>query len=457
MGKFFFFLVFFLIFLPGGCFIVKSFEGKKPNIIVELPSRYLNKSYEMSLSVSDVGKGLKNVRVSILKQNKETILLSKRYPNPGIMGLGIFNDSFKIPVKFEDQNISDGEALIIIHVSDYSFRAWNKGNWSYREEKVIIDSVPPKVEVLTKKHNIKRGGAGLVIYRLFEKDIKSGVMIEENFFPGFSGMFSDIDVYTAFIGLDHSQGQGSKLAVVAIDSAGNKTSKGFRYYIGNRKFKTDTLNIPQSFLDKKIPGFNLQPDSDDSGSKDFQNSYLKKFIYINSKIREKNSTTILSKSLETKNKLMWRGKFLRLPGSARRASFGDRRIYKYKGKEIGRAVHLGVDLASVKKSRVSAANAGIVIAVENIGIYGNSVIIDHGFGLCTLYSHLSSFSVEKGDEVKKGDAIGRTGITGLAGGDHLHFGVFVNNVFVNPVEWWDKTWIDNNIMSEIDRIRKQLE
>ena len=153
---------------------------------------------------------------------------------------------------------------------------------------------------------------------------------------------------------------------------------------------------------------------------------------------------------------MWKGKFLRLPGSVRKAAFGDRRIYKYKGKEIGRAVHLGVDLASVKKSRVSAANTGIVLAAENIGIFGNSVILDHGFGLCTLYSHLSSFSIKKGDKVKKGDIIGRTGTTGLAGGDHLHFGVFVNNVFVNPLEWWDKSWIDNNIISKIDRVREQL-
>ena len=453
MRKVFFIFIILFIILPGSWFLIKSFEGENPEIKVQLPSRYLKKSYEISLSVSDTGKGLKNVRVSIVKQNKETILLSKRYLNPGIMGSGVFNDSFKIPVKFEDQNISDGEALIIIHVSDYSFRGWNKGNSAYIEEKVIIDSVPPKVKILTNKHNIKKGGAGLVIYRLFEDDIKSGVMIDDNFFPGFPGMFSDKNVYAAFIGLDHNQGQGAKIAVVAQDNAGNQTRKGFHYYIGNKKFKTDTLNISQNFLDSKIPGFHLQ---DGEGSDGSMQSYLEKFIYINSKIREKNCSVILNKSLETENKLMWEGKFLRLKGSARRASFGDRRIYKHNGKEIGRAVHLGVDLASVKRANIPAANSGIVLATEDIGIFGNSVIIDHGFGLCTLYSHLSTFSVKKGDKVKKGDTIGKTGATGLAGGDHLHFGVFVNNLFVNPVEWWDKTWIENNITSKIDRIRKQL-
>ncbi|MCP3898991.1 MAG: M23 family metallopeptidase, partial [Desulfobacteraceae bacterium] len=317
-------------------------------------------------------------------------------------------------------------------------------------------SIPPKVEVLSKKHNIKRGGAGLVIYRLFEKDVKSGIMIDDNFFPGYSGMFSDANVYAAFIGLEHNQGQGSKIAVVAKDSAGNLTKKGFRYYIGNRKFKKDVLNISQSFLDRKISGFDLSKASVDSSDNLTGKSLLEKFIFINSEIRKKNCSTILSKSLETENKLMWKGRFLRLSGAVKKAGFGDKRVYKHKDREIGKAVHLGVDLASIKKSKVSAANSGIILASENIGIFGNLVIIDHGFGLCSLYAHLSSTSVKKGDKVKKGDTIGRTGATGLAGGDHLHFGVFVNNIFVNPMEWWDKKWIDNNITSTIKSIKKQL-
>jgi len=448
------FSVFIIIFIiiPGTWFLVKGFEGKKPVIKMELPSEYINKSSEMLLMISDVGKGLKSVRVSILKKNKETILLSKQYPNPGIMGIGIFKDSFKIPVRFDDAHVPDGEAMIIMHVADYSFRGWNKGNYTYMEKKVIVDSTAPKVEVLSKRHNIKTGGAGLVIYRLFENGIKSGVMVDDNFFPGYSGMFSDNNVYASFIGLGRGQGKGLRMAVIAEDKAGNTTKKGFHYYIGSRKFKTDTLNISQRFLDEKIPGFPLQAGDSHLAGK----SSLEKFIFINSTIRQKNCAFILNKSSLTANRLLWKGKFLRLPSSAKRAGFGDKRIYKFKGKEIGRAVHLGLDLASVKRSHVPAANSGVVLAAENIGIFGNSIIIDHGFGLCTLYSHLSEFSVKKGDKVGKGDFIGRTGATGLAGGDHLHFGVFVNDIFVNPLEWWDKKWIDNNIISKINMVKEQL-
>jgi murein DD-endopeptidase MepM/ murein hydrolase activator NlpD len=117
---------------------------------------------------------------------------------------------------------------------------------------------------------------------------------------------------------------------------------------------------------------------------------------------------------------------------------------------------MGIDLASVSRAPVPAANNGRVLAIENVGIFGNTVLLDHGFGLTTLYAHLSAVSVSRGDTVKRGDIIGKTGETGLAGGDHLHFGVAVNNVFVNPVEWWDTAWIKNNIMHNINEVETQL-
>ena len=81
------------------------------------------------------------------------------------------------------------------------------------------------------------------------------------------------------------------------------------------------------------------------------------------------------------------------------------------------------------------------------------MVIDHGFGLFSTYSHLSAFDVKQGQVISKGEAIGRTGSTGLAGGDHLHFGIIVHNTFVNPVEWWDANWIKNNISTKIETIK----
>ena len=99
---------------------------------------------------------------------------------------------------------------------------------------------------------------------------------------------------------------------------------------------------------------------------------------------------------------------------------------------------------------VLAAASGRVIWADYLGIYGNCVIVDHGLGLQSLYAHLSSIGVQAGNSVVPDDELGRSGMTGLAGGDHLHFAILLNGWAVNPTEWWDPHWI-------ADRITRKLE
>jgi len=444
------------VVLPLIWFIVNVFEGKKPEVKIELPSLFLNRSYEMSASVSDKGTGLRDIRVSIMQHGKEKVLLQKTYDFVGYQGFFIgsqtFEDSFKIPVESWKYDMEDGEAIFRIYVADYSWRSWNKGNSVYQEHKVIIDTKPPEIEVLSKTHNISRGGSSLVIYRLFEEQINSGVQVGGNFFPGRSGMFKDKNIYSAFFALSFLQGPGTEILVKAEDAAGNTASRGFYHYIKDRRFKTDVINISDKFLQRKMPEFDIGANEQLFTSSD--NPLLEKFIFINREVRKQNIVDILLPVEKSVNTVLWSGSFVRLPGSANRAGFADHRIYKYKGKEIDRQVHMGIDLASVSTAQILAANKGKVTGTDNIGIFGNSVVLDHGFGLSTVYSHLTTISVQKGDMVNKGDVIGTSGSTGLAGGDHLHYGVAVNTLFVNPIEWWDKKWIENNILSKINNVKK---
>ncbi len=96
-----------------------------------------------------------------------------------------------------------------------------------------------------------------------------------------------------------------------------------------------------------------------------------------------------------------------------------------RGREVDQQVHLGFDLAVTANVPVVAANSGVVLNASWLGIFGNCVIIDHGMGVQSLYGHLSSFDVKVGDTVTKGQMLGRSGMTGLAGGDHLHFTMLV--------------------------------
>ena len=125
------------------------------------------------------------------------------------------------------------------------------------------------------------------------------------------------------------------------------------------------------------------------------------------------------------------------------------RGYYYKGKKVDEQLHLGIDLASLSNSPGPAANHGRVIFADGLGIYGLTVVLDRGQGLSSVYGHLSSIKVRLDQDVSKGDIIGFTGQTGLASGDHLHFSVMVNGVFVNPIEWWDGHWIEDNITRKL--------
>ncbi|MCP4020478.1 MAG: M23 family metallopeptidase, partial [Desulfobacteraceae bacterium] len=450
MKRVFFILLILGIFVPAIWFFICKFEGSEPEVKVTLPSVYLKKSYEMDLKIVEKGTGLRKIIVSIMQKGNEKILLEKEYDSPGLMSMlsdkKQLTDDFSIPVQSWKYGMTDGEAVIKIHASDFSWQGWNKGNIAYIEKEVIIDSKPPKINILTKQHNMTRGGTGLVVYKVFEENVTTGVRVGENYFPGASGLFNDKNIHAAFFALDHNQGPGTQIAVLAEDVAGNISKRGFYHYIREKNFKTDTLTISDWFLNNRIANFDLGEKQGAFSSK--KNPLLASFLYVNEDMRKENVKTILGLSDKSSNQMFWEGKFKRLAGAARKAGYADKRIYKYKGKEIDRATHLGIDLASTANAPVPAANSGKVILAKSVGIFGNTVIIDHGFRVMSLYSHLNNISVNEGDMVNKSDIIGNTGYTGLAGGDHLHFSMIIHNIFVNPIEWWDTAWIKNNVTAK---------
>ena len=173
------------------------------------------------------------------------------------------------------------------------------------------------------------------------------------------------------------------------------------------------------------------------------------FLAINGELRRANAAAIAALAKKTSASKLWNGPFAQLGNSKVEAAFADHRTYVYKGKEVDQQVHLGFDLAVTSRVPIVAANAGTVLNASWLGIYGNCVIVDHGMGVQSLYGHLSSFDVKVGDTVTKGQIVGRSGMTGLAGGDHLHFTMLVNGQMVNPVEWWDPHWIEDRVQRKL--------
>ncbi len=427
-------------------FLMIKMEGEVPKVKLADGPLYFGLQKEMKITTSDRKSGIRSIWIALLKDGKEYVLLEESLPKGGFLfGSGVWESAFPITVVPKKLGVSDGKAMLRIVVRDHSWRSFFKGNKRYVEKEVTIDTRPPEVTILSKFHYLNQGGTGLVVYQVSEAVSKTGVYVGDVFFPGYAGNFDDKRKKLAFFALNYKQGPGTKIVVYASDAAQNSVRSGFRHNIKRRVFRKDSINISDKFLNWKMP--ELGADIADTAGLTPVNIFIK----VNRELRQQNAQTIFDISKITAMERYWKGPFLRLPNSQRRAGFADHRVYKYKGRLIDRQVHLGIDLASLAQAAVPAANRGNVVFTGSLGIYGKSVIIDHGFGVFSLYSHLSQIGVEKETMVEKGQRIGHTGVTGLAGGDHVHFSMIIHNTFVQPIEWWDPLWIDKRIMAKLAR------
>jgi murein DD-endopeptidase MepM/ murein hydrolase activator NlpD len=301
-------------------------------------------------------------------------------------------------------------------------------------------------------HFINHGGAEFVVYRAAPPEVVSGVRVGDQFYPGFPASGAgvggaDPSLKVAFFALLWNQDLNTPIELYAKDEAGNETVASFDHRVFPKPFLKSRIELSDTFLQKvvteilgKTPDLNAAAAGED---------LLASFLRINRELRQKNADQILSIASQTAPSMLWKGPFLQLGNSKVESKFADHRTYFYQGKEVDQQVHLGYDLAVTANVPVLAENAGIVLFADYLGIYGNCVIIDHGLGVQSLYGHLSSFDVKAGDRVEKGSQIGRSGMTGLAGGDHLHFAVLIGGRPVSPVEWWDAHWVEDRVTRKI--------
>ena len=423
-------------------------EGAAPVVTIDPPFATVGQVRAFTLQAADAGSGLRQVRLVLVRDGKRIVLLDKSYPAAGWFGGGTQReDRVALRLAPAEHQMGDGKLMLRIEARDYAWRHWWHGNRIEVERTVFIDTRPPTIEVISGAHNINQGGSGLVLYRVSEPCVRTGVTVGETFYPGQAGLFADRNTLAALVALDYNQGRGTPLQVVAEDEAGNITRRALAHHIRPQRWRQDTLTISDGFLDAKMPelvGELAGPPPP---------SPLDQFLKINRELRQADYQRIQELTRSSDDQRHWHDTFIRLPRAANRAMFADHRVYRYKGREIDRQVHMGVDLASLATSPVPAANRGRVVLAQNLGIYGQTVILDHGLGLYSMYGHLSRIDVKAGQMVDRGASIGLTGTTGLAGGDHLHFSMLVRSTFVNPIEWWDENWIRHNVTDKIEAVK----
>jgi murein DD-endopeptidase MepM/ murein hydrolase activator NlpD len=306
---------------------------------------------------------------------------------------------------------------------------------------------PPRVGVVSLHHFVNHGGAEFVVFRATPPDVEAGVKVGDRTYRGFPGSsvgITDPALRVAFFVLGYDQDRNAPISVFARDVAANEVTAALDRRVFPQPFKKSDIPIDDAFMQKVVPA--IAQSSPGAGIP--TDNLLEGFLKINRDLRKVNNDAIAKLREKTKPELLFHEAFA-LGNTNVEARFADYRTYFYDKKEIDRQVHLGFDLATFAQAAVPAANRGIVIYANDLGIYGNTVVLDHGLGVQSLYGHMSTIDVKEGDTVEKGQTLGRTGMTGLAGGDHLHFTMLVDGVMVNPVEWWDPHWLEDRVWRKI--------
>ena len=430
-----FIYIFILILVVAGFFLIyPAIEWSSPEIDVSLDSKYIGVE-PFDIEIRDQGKGIKNVRAVIKTAKGETELLNKSYPS------GVKGDIVEIALDPQKLGIGDGEVELEVIAEDHSRLKIFSGNKTTYSKQLLLDLEPPDLDIISTDQYLNHGGSGLVVYRTSPDVSESGVILEEYYFPGYKADFPGEDVYYAFFAYPHDVEPDKNIFVAAIDKAGNMRERGLDYKFKNINYRESDINISDNFINNVVGPL--------SGNAEKELKKKEIFLKVNNALRKQNDATIKKATTNSSGEMMWEGPFTQLSNSKVEANFADKRTYVYNDEPIDQQYHLGYDLAVTKRYPIEAANNGIIVYAGDLGIYGKTVIIDHGMGVATLYGHMSSIDVKEGDKIKKDEIIGKTGESGLAAGDHLHYGVYINGVAVRPIEWWDKKWINDKIMLKI--------
>ena len=437
----------------GGAFAAWVKAGNAPGPVIEFqePS-VVGQIGELAMTV-ETPRGELNALDVTLEQGDVSVPIFSLAGGEGSTLVRMGDDllSLKQPLgKRRFDQLKQGQASIVVTATRPVLFGYREATTETRHE-FDVNLRPPIAGVQSMFHYVNHGGSEAVVYRVTPANAESGVRVGDIEYRGFpaSGAGVETDdpsLRVAFFALLWNQPVDTQIRLFARDKLGNESTSPFDHRVFPKEFRHSRINLSDSFLQRVVPAI-LQNsvDFDVADPSDLLASYLE----INGRMRAENDAYIASLAAETSPEILWRGPFKQLINTAVESGFADQRDYIYDGEVVDHQTHLGFDLASTANADVLAANRGRIVHAGWLGIYGNCVIIDHGMGLQSLYAHLSSIDVAVGDMVDLDQRLGRSGSTGLAGGDHLHFTMLLNGNPVTPVDWWSAQWVEDRVMRKL--------
>ena len=389
----------------GYIYTAPEFEREAPTVHTQ-DSIYWNRTDPLRLKIAD-NVALKHFEL-ILSDGVKSL----------IVGHGDFDKNAKeqtLLVKYPKSKTLDAKATQLqlkVSVNDNSFWNFFQGNKTLKTIDIKVDYKRPNVNVLSNSYSITQGGSALVVFQANDHNLDE-LYVQAGDKKFQVQPYKKEGYYAALIAWPFDK-RDFNAKIIATDSAKNKRVTDIPFYLKNRKYRVSWIKAKDKFIDGKITDL-ASSDPEYAGIED----KLEKLRAINETMRLKNEDLIhvLGDNLETTMLEQWKvQKFYPLRNGAKVASYGDERHYYYhtKDNEVSKSYHVGYDLASTKMADIKTSNAGKVVYANENGIYGNMPMINHGLGLYSLYGHCSQLLVKEGDEVSAGQAIAKTGTSGLA-------------------------------------------
>jgi murein DD-endopeptidase MepM/ murein hydrolase activator NlpD len=404
----------------------------------------------ITVKVREPVRGLGGVKVELLHGQLDRVVGEEEFEPRSVWSFGpapTAEHTFTVVVgRSITEGLAPGEATVRV-------TAQHPGAWLANNPPVVnsvtlpVRFVPPALTPTSSRVYVTQGGCEAVAYQVGASAVRDGVEVGDWFFPGYPMPGAPPDTHFALFAVPYDVADASRVKLVALDGLGNRAEASFVEQFFPKAMGTETINLTDAFM-QKVVGEILSRSPEIHETPNLLDNYLA----INGTLRRANSQALRDLAKQTKAQFLWQQPFRPFANAKVMGSFADHRTYVYEGKEVDAQDHLGLDLASVRQAPVSAANDGIVVLAKYFGVFGNTVVIDHGYGLMSLYAHLSSIEVAEGAPVQRGQLIAKTGATGLAGGDHLHFSMLLQGLPVNPVEWWDAHWIHDRIASKLGNV-----
>ncbi|MDR2636175.1 MAG: M23 family metallopeptidase [Campylobacteraceae bacterium] len=434
-----------IILLMAFIYNSKMFEREPPQVVAD-ETIYWNLKKPLDVKISDAS-GIKRVLIQL---------------SDGENNITLFNDKYSVHDKELEFNITfpkkgfyskKNEYTLTYEVVDHSFWNFFMGNKAIKESVIIVDKQDPSVYVVANSYKITKGGVGVVIFKAGDANLDE-VYVKTNFDKVFKAVtFEKEGYYIALVSWPREQKNLLNAEIVVTDLAGNVARERIRYYLQDKNYKSSKIALSDNFLNNSI--VSLAHDIADETTQDM--SALEKFVFINDNLRKESVKTIGAVTDNISYIQYFSLKpFYPLKNGAVVASYGDFRTYEYDKNKVSESYHLGLDLASTSGADITSSNRGKVVFAGDNNIYGKMVIINHGLGIYSLYGHCSSLLVQEGESVMEGQVIAKTGRTGFAFGDHLHFGIVIQGIEVRPEEWMDEKWMRDNLFDVINSAKSLI-